>query len=504
MRIALCKECNFDCFFCHSEGLDRTGGDSRQPVETILSLIDRATEIGFSDITFTGGEPLLRHKDLVRILDRIGSGNGMVPDMTVVSNASHVPPSVLDSARNYAGNIKFNVSLHSIHPERFREIVRVETAIGTVLENIRRIAAAGIRVKLNSVVLNGLNSGSRNLQAFLATARDLGAGGVKLLELLITPANHNHYNYFYSDEAIRRDLEELGFTEQESTLRTRLYASPAYPDLPVEITRCTCKLGCTNCSEHRDRQFDSLLRIHPCFVLSQKSFDPGEDRESLVAALEQVDSSIDRYAALYGNDSPVLVPHEVYVENKSEIFFTSTKTPDECDAIMNRLGYKARKKRSFHLIFCLPESADSEWEECRKVMKYGFDTHTPNKFEIIFSRDEYSVMNGHLVCTSSYMSEKPEEIPANDILQARQYIEAFGYHTWFEKSFHINDYMRHENGPAISIDHSTTPINLKMDVDTLKSEDASRLLEELDAEPVTMPFPQWLYRHRELKLPAAP
>ncbi len=52
MRIALCKECNFDCFFCHSEGLDREGHDSRQPMEEILSLIDRSRELGFTDITF--------------------------------------------------------------------------------------------------------------------------------------------------------------------------------------------------------------------------------------------------------------------------------------------------------------------------------------------------------------------------------------------------------------------------------------------------------------------
>jgi len=90
------------------------------------------------------------------------------------------------------------------------------------------------------------------------------------------------------------------------------------------------------------------------------------------------------------------------------------------------------------------------------------------------------------------MSNKPEEIPANDIENAKRYIQSFGYKTWFEKTFHINDYMKREAGPGISIDHSTTPTNLKIHMDSLYSEEASLLIRELGAEPITIPFPQWL------------
>lgn len=495
MRIALCKECNFDCFFCHSEGLDRKGRDSRQPVEKIVSLIERSMELGFSDITFTGGEPLLRHRDIARILNQLGARQGKIPDITIVSNASILPRTMLDAAQNYPGNIKFNVSVHSIIPERFREIVRVETDIETVLDNIRALVAAGLKVKLNSVVLNGMNAGKGHFESFLNQATDLGAAGVKFLELLVTPSNHNHYKHFYSDEAICRDLAELSFTVQHSTLRTRLLSSPLYPGLPVEITRCTCKLGCANCSEHRDRQFDSLLRVHPCFVLSDQSFDPGDDTGALIDALKQVNANIDRYAALYGNDSPILVPYEVYVESKQEVYFSSKISPEECQDVMRRHGYEARKKRSFHIAFCLPESADREWLECKKVLKYGFDIHTPNKFEIISSKEEYFTYGNFLVSKSIFMTNKPVEIPAHDIGNAKDYIQSFGYKTWFERSFHINDYMKNESMGAISIDHSTTPINMKINKDALDSEDSLLLLRELEAEPIMIPFPLWLKNH---------
>lgn len=501
MRIALCKECNFDCFFCHSEGLDRTGREAVQPVEKILSLIERAIEVGFSDITFTGGEPLLRHKDIVTILDRIGRRNGNHPDITFVSNASFLPRPLIDSTKSYPGNIKFNVSLHSIDPEKFKEIVRVDTGIETVLGNIRELVAAGVKVKLNSVVLNGMNSGSGSIEAFLDRARKLEVTGVKFLELLVTPSNQNHYNYFYSDEAIRRDLLELGFSEQHSTLRTRLLSNHRYPDLTVEITRCSCKLGCANCSEHRDRQFDSQLRIHPCFVLSDKSFDTGEDKKTLIDVLKQVNSDIDRFAAIYGHDSPVLIPHEIYVESKKEVFFSSIKTSTECDIILSRFGYSPRKKRSFHLIFCLPAYPDKDWIECKKILKYGFDMHTPNKFEIIFSKEDHYIQDGILVSTTSYMSEKPEEITAYSIDEAKKYMEAFGYEVWFEKTFHIIDYMSHEKGVAISLDYSTTPINLKINYDAAVLKEVSMILKELGADAIMVPFPQWLKSRSESSIP---
>lgn len=495
MRIALCKDCNFDCFFCHSEGLDRKGRDLRQPVEKILSLIDRAAELGYGDFTLTGGEPLLRHKDIVRILKYLGNTRARTPDITIVSNASILPQTLVNAACDYPGNIKFNISLHSIDPDKFKEIIRVGTDIEVVLGNIRSLVKAGIKVKLNSVVLNGLNSGSKNIEAFLDRARELGVSGVKFLELLVTPSNHLHYKYFYSDEAIWRDLRELEFVEQHTTLRTRLLRSPRYPDLYAEITRCTCKLGCANCFEHRDSQFDSLLRVHPCFVLSEKSIDPGEDLAGLDAALKQVRSSIDRYAEHYGNDSPVLVPHEVYVQNSENMFFSSEKTWTECDQIMKQLGYKSRKKRSFHLIFCMPTLADKDWKECNKVMKYGYDIHTPNKFEIIFTSEERFHVDGHLLSRSSYMSERPIEIPAHDMEHAQEYVQAFGYKTWFEKTFHINDYIKQEGAPIISIDQSTDPVNIKLNAGSLSREDMAIIVRTLDAKPILIPFPQWLYEH---------
>ncbi len=93
------------------------------------------------------------------------------------------------------------------------------------------------------------------------------------------------------------------------------------------------------------------------------------------------------------------------------------------------------------------------------------------------------------------MSDRPVEIPARDIEHARKYVQAFGYRTWFEKTLYINDYIKQEGAPIISVDQSTNPINIKLHAGSLSQEDMATLVRELDAKPILIPFPQWLCEH---------
>lgn len=382
MRIALCKQCNFDCFFCHSESLDRQGPDPHKSVDEIVSLIRQATPLGFSDITFTGDEPLLRHADVCRILEKMNKEE-ILPDVTIVTNGSIVPDDLVRAAASYPGNLKFNVSLHSTVPEIFTRIVRSKIPVDTVITNITRLVDAGIWVKINTVILNGINSDKDMFAQHLKRTRSLGVYDVKFLELLVTPANREFYSMYYSEDAMRRTLAQLGYHTKESGLRTSVLTSTEYPEMRVELTRCTCKVGCSHCQELRDQQFDSELKYHPCFVLSGRSLDPGEDSKSLTTALEKGEKLIAGYAKMYGNDSPMLVSQEKYVEGKEEVFFETNIPLEKCESRLAKKGFRMGKRRSFELFYCQPENPDQEWHQCRKVLKYGYDTHTPNKFESI-------------------------------------------------------------------------------------------------------------------------
>ncbi len=491
IRVALCKRCNFDCFFCHAEGLDRRGAEPLRPVGDYFNLIRRTVALGYTDVTLTGGEPLIRGNDVEWLLEKLGETDS-TPDITVVTNACFVTDSLIESAKAYPGNLKFNVSLHSVEPAVFRRIVRARTDVGQIIDNISRMVNAGIRVKLNMVVLNGVNSGHDVMRSYLERAGKMGVSGIKFIELLVTRDNRMHYRYFYSDEAIRRDLENLGFVEMSTNMRASTFASAGYPDMNVEITRCACKLGCIYCLDYRQRQFDSSLQYHPCFAQSTKGICIGNNVDDLQGALRKGDKSIAAFARLYGAESQMIVPREIFVDSRAEVFYETGITANDVESILVAHGYTPAKQRSFHLYFCLPREADPECAAYRKIIKYGYDLHTPNRFEIIMTREEHVQKQNALVTKRWYLTAKPEEIPGQTEKEAAAYMEAIGYLPWFNRRLEIVDYSRSPSGQVVSIDRAASPLNIKISATSLDDASVQNVLRQIGAKPIRIPFTQWL------------
>ena len=128
----------------------------RSEVLTIEELLRTArlfTELGVKKIRVTGGEPLIR-----RGADELFKGLGALPTLdtlALTTNGSHLEKTATDLVE--AGVTTINISLDSLQPERFREITRVGD-FSTVLRGIDAAVAAGFqRIRLNTVVLDGLN-----------------------------------------------------------------------------------------------------------------------------------------------------------------------------------------------------------------------------------------------------------------------------------------------------------------------------------------------------------
>jgi len=88
----------------------------------------------------------------------------------------------------------------------------------------------------------------------------------------------------------------------------------------IEVTRCTCAIGCSHCSEMRDRTFSSDMSYHPCFV-RHKKFYPVTQPEHVQNVLSKGDRIIDGYAVKFGDSSPTLILKEKFVTDKREFFF---------------------------------------------------------------------------------------------------------------------------------------------------------------------------------------
>ncbi len=150
LRISLTQRCNFECFFCHREGEhDPHGEMAPEEVEGVVAL---ASELGFEKVKLTGGEPLLR-EDAVEIVRRVAA---LIPEVSMTTNASLLAERARDLRE--AGLRRVNVSFHSLRPDVFRRITG-NGSQAEVEEGVRAAVDCGlIPVKLNVVVLRGLNS----------------------------------------------------------------------------------------------------------------------------------------------------------------------------------------------------------------------------------------------------------------------------------------------------------------------------------------------------------
>jgi cyclic pyranopterin phosphate synthase len=150
VRVSLTDRCNFDCVYCHNEGLGDTRGpmdpqDNEMSTDDVVRFLDVAAEFGVEKVKFTGGEPMLRD-DIEEILRR--TPDSMEKSMT--TNGTFLPGRATDLKA--AGLDRVNVSQDALDPEAFAEITK-SGAYERVLEGVRAAVDAGLApVKLNMVV----------------------------------------------------------------------------------------------------------------------------------------------------------------------------------------------------------------------------------------------------------------------------------------------------------------------------------------------------------------
>jgi GTP 3',8-cyclase len=151
LRISLTDNCNLRCFYCMpEEEYDFTPASRLMQVDEIESLAKTFVGLGVNKIRLTGGEPLVR-KDAA---DIILSLSKLPVKLTLTTNGSrlHEFIDVLEEA-----NIRsLNISLDTLQPEKFQLITRRDQ-FKRVYENIQLLLKRNFHVKVNMVVMKGLN-----------------------------------------------------------------------------------------------------------------------------------------------------------------------------------------------------------------------------------------------------------------------------------------------------------------------------------------------------------
>jgi cyclic pyranopterin phosphate synthase len=156
LRISVTDRCNFRCTYCMPKevfGHDYRFLDRRELLdfEEITRLARAAVSLGVHKLRLTGGEPLIRRgiEDLVAMLSELDA------EVTLTTNASLLPRKA--QALKDAGLDRITVSLDSMDDSTFRAMNDVDFPVERVLDGIEAAHAAGLPVKVNSVIKRGVN-----------------------------------------------------------------------------------------------------------------------------------------------------------------------------------------------------------------------------------------------------------------------------------------------------------------------------------------------------------
>ncbi len=71
LRIVITSRCNYQCFFCHNEGIRENVNDMLN-TDDISLIVKVCKRLGINRFKITGGEPLIR-SDIINIIKTINS-----------------------------------------------------------------------------------------------------------------------------------------------------------------------------------------------------------------------------------------------------------------------------------------------------------------------------------------------------------------------------------------------------------------------------------------------
>jgi cyclic pyranopterin phosphate synthase len=167
LRVSLTNRCNFKCTYCSPAG--------EEAPEDVLSLAELGrlfrlfAGLGVQRIRLTGGEPTLR-RDLVDVVAAAAATPG-IEDVALTTNGHRLAELV--SPLREAGLGALNVSLDTLAPERLPGISGRSARLERVVAGIDAAAGRFRSLKLNTVVMRGVNEDE--LGALVRFAWDRGA-----------------------------------------------------------------------------------------------------------------------------------------------------------------------------------------------------------------------------------------------------------------------------------------------------------------------------------------
>jgi len=293
LRLSLTEACNFRCSYCLPDGFKKCAGPGPLTLDELRRAATVFASLGLKKIRLTGGEPTIR-PDFDAVAETVANVPG-IQKLALTTNGYRLEKRAHTWAT--AGIRALNVSLDSLDPVTFHAITGHDRCL-EVMRGIDAAFEAGFEtVKLNAVLMKGVND--HEVDGFLALAKDRPLD-VRFIELMET----GDHAAFFRDHHVGADVITEKLAAEGWTPKLKAAdAGPAndfvHSDFKgsVGLIAPYSKDFCASCNRLR---FSSLGKLHLClfgdFGIPLRQWLQSDDqmtefRDRLIAAVRRKTAS---------------------------------------------------------------------------------------------------------------------------------------------------------------------------------------------------------------------
>jgi cyclic pyranopterin phosphate synthase len=154
LRVSVTDRCDFRCVYCMAEDMTFLPRKDLLTLEELDRLASAFVARGVRKLRLTGGEPLVR-RNIMWLIGRLSRHLGAgLDELTLTTNGSQLARHA--DALAACGVKRINVSLDTLDAAKFRAITR-RGDLAQVLAGIDAAQRAGLKLKINTVALRGMN-----------------------------------------------------------------------------------------------------------------------------------------------------------------------------------------------------------------------------------------------------------------------------------------------------------------------------------------------------------
>jgi GTP 3',8-cyclase len=285
LRIAVTDRCNLRCVYCMpATGVVWKPRNQILTLEEVLRIAQLLVPAGIDKIRLTGGEPTVRH-NLTWLIRELATIPGL---QTLAMTTNGVLLAEQAAALRSAGLHRLNISLDTLRRERFERITLRDDFARVIAGIDAALAADFAPIKLNVVVINGLNDDECADFVDFARTRPLH---IRFIEFMPFPGNAWTRDQYLPWRQLLTRLQaqfqlEPGTEPDPGVART--YRIPGHAGTISFISPLSDEF-CVNCNRLRltaDGSIKSCL-LHPAELNLRQALRAGASNPELLAMIQQ-------------------------------------------------------------------------------------------------------------------------------------------------------------------------------------------------------------------------